>query len=785
MYFKSTIYYLFFLMSTFAMAQNTISGKVVDAQNQALPYVNVILHQTNGESIPKGAISDDNGQYLFDDIANGTYRIEVSSLGFKTHKTETFDLNSNQTFNFTLEEETQALNEVVIKAKRPVIKQTAEKLVVDIEKSNMVNSNLQDVITRVPGIIVTNNGINFAGRSDVRILINGKTTDYMDINTILRDLPADNIARVELVEQPGAEFDAEGSGPIINIILKKNVQLGTHGNVTGWMGEDNGFEYGGSAFIASYKNKLNWQLGAGYSSPTWREDLYIKRQVLTGMYTQDTEEPYNPRSLRFNGNMDYYINDKHSVGIGLRRITTDSDRTSDSETIIEDIGVMNNLLSKNSFDRERTIFNVNPFYEFKTDKQKLVADFNFVDYQNDNINDLFKVGGNQDFVNRRYIQDGTYQIKTYKVDYSRTFSEAISLSLGAKHSNVETDSDLKSFLEINDTFEFQDDESNRFMVDEDITALYSKLNATKGKWSFSGGLRYEYSKTVGTATSTGDSRSRKISKLFPSASISRELSEHFGASVSYSYRIRRPNYNTLNTFATYYDPYSAETGNPNLKPAFTNNYQFNLTYDGQPFFTVAYNNTKDALFQLITQDDATAQIQRSMINLAQRYNWNFRLFAPLNLMKGMEGFTGVIVDYNKFESENLSPELRLKKWNLTWFTQISYELPWDIDMELSGFYGTGALEGQIEVDWVADLDFSFSKRFLEERLKVNLGFNNMINRAFNGKIEHGNINADVISNQSRYNVQLRVGYSFGSKFGKNKNRRNASGEEEDRIDDNN
>ena len=175
-------------------------------------------------------------------------------------------------------------------------------------------------------------------------------------------------------------------------------------------------------------------------------------------------------------------------------------------------------MSKNSFDRERIIFNVNPFYEFKTDNHKLVADFNFVDYKNDNINDLFKVGGNQDFVNRRYIQDGTYQIKTYKADYSRTFSEDITWSLGAKHSNVETDSDLKSFLEINDTFEFQDEESNRFTVDEDITALYSKLNATKGKWSFSGGLRYEYSKTVGTASSTGDSRSRKISKLFPSAS---------------------------------------------------------------------------------------------------------------------------------------------------------------------------------------------------------------------------------------------------------------------------
>lgn len=154
------------------MAQNTISGSVLDTQNSALPYVNVIFHNMDSETIPKGTISDENDKYYFDNIANGHYRIEVSSLGFKTHKSERFILDTNQTFNFTLEDETQMLNEFVIKAKRPVIKQTAEKLVVNIEKSNMVNSNLQDVISRVPGIIVTNNGINFAGRSDVRISIN-------------------------------------------------------------------------------------------------------------------------------------------------------------------------------------------------------------------------------------------------------------------------------------------------------------------------------------------------------------------------------------------------------------------------------------------------------------------------------------------------------------------------------------------------------------------------------------------------------------------------------------
>ena len=120
-----------------------------------------------------------------------------------------------------------------------------------------------------------------------------------------------------------------------------------------------------------------------------------------------------------------------------------------------------------------------------------------------------------------------------------------------------------------------------------------------------------------------------------------------------------------------------------------------------------------------------------------------------------------------------------------WFIQTNYKLPWDVNFELNGNYGTGALDGQIEVDWLAGLDFSFGKRFLEDKLKVNLGFNKMLNRGFNGSIDYGNGTAQVESNGSRQNIQLRMVYSFGSKFGKKKSNRNASEDEENRIDSNN
>lgn len=774
---------LILILHLSSWAQFNISGTITDSSQQPVPFANIIVYPTSPKGAPKGVVTNDEGQYQFESLAQGNYLLEVSVLGFTSEKTAVFTLNEHKTFSFQLKESSETLGEVEIKAKRPVIQQRAEKLVIDLEKSEMQNTNLQDVMRKVPGVLVTNNGINFAGRNDVRILINNKTTEYMDLNSLLRDLPADNIAKVELIEQPGAEFDAEGSGPIINIILKKNIQLGTHGSINSWIGRDQGLEYGSSASLASYKNKLNWQLSLGYSSPTWREDLFIKRQVQSAVYDQATREPYNPKSLRFGTHLDYYLNDEHTLGLDFGRTGTDSERISSSITHISENGTTQTLRSENSFDRDLKVFNINPYYEFNNEHHKLVFDYNHVNYRTDNLNAIYQKGGTVPVTARQYQQAGAYTINTFRMDYKRTFNDTFQLSVGSKVALVATDNDLKAYTGAAGGFQFQADQSNQFLIDENISALYSKLRIATEQWTFSGGLRYEHSNTKGTATNPNSVQSRVISKLFPSASLTKKMGTSLASTLSYSYRIRRPSYNTLNAFVTYYDPLSSEVGNANLRPTFTHNYQFNLSFKGQPFFTVGYSQSKDAMFRLISQNDSTAEISRCTINLDQRNHWNFRLFAPLSFIKKLEGYTGVIVNYNKFTSDKYT--LNLSKWNLIWFTHASYNLPWNIQAELNGNYGTGALDGGADINWFADLNFSFGKKFMNDKLKVNLGFYKMLNRGYVGGISYNNINAALESNQSRQNIQLSIRYSFGSKFGKKKAARTGSEEEENRIDNNN
>ena len=787
---QSCFFAILFLGLFSVKAQYSIRGKITDDFESAIPFANIVLQQKGNETFVKGVVSNNEGEYVFEDIEAGTYLIEVSVLGFKLKKTEEFDLLENKIADFVLEEEAQGLDEVVVKSKRPTIRQTAEKLVVDLESSEMINTSLRDVMRKVPGVLVTNNGISIAGNRGVRILINGKTTEYMDVQTLLRDLPADNIAKIELIEQPGAEYQASGSGAIIDIILKKNVRLGTHGSINTWVGEDQGFEYGTSASIASYKNKLNWQASIGYSEPTWRDDLFLVRTVEDQTYDQETREPYAPVNRRFSAGVDYYLNEKHSIGLAGRWNGRESERIATSKTIVSDQNSVNTLFSENSFDRDRNNFSFNPYYQYKTDAEKLILDFNYVNFTNDNTNQLSGLTGSTlPFTDRRYVQNGEYTIKTYNLDYSKKFSEHFKLSLGSRYADVNTDNDLQSYLDNGQgSFNFIEEESSQFLIDETIFALYAKLNASKGKWSFSGGIRYEDSNTDGTSiftlagTAESSVRRRPIKKIFPSASVSRELSKVLGASLSYSYRIERPSYNSLNSFAEFLDPFSASQGNPNLTPSYTNNYQFNLTYEGQPFFTVAYSKTDDEIFELIQQDNITAQIRQREVNVEENSNWNFRLFAPLSFVEKLDGYTGIIVVNTDYQSSMFNVDLN--KWYMFWFIQASYELPWGINFEMSGNYGTGALEGQIDVDWLAELDFSFGKTFLDDQLKVNLGLDKVLNRGFIGTIDYGNGTAAVDSNGSRQNIQLRLVYSFGSKFGKSKEDRNRT-QEEGRIRDEN
>ena len=189
---------------------------------------------------------------------------------------------------------------------------------------------------------------------------------------------------------------------------------------------------------------------------------------------------------------------------------------------------------------------------------------------------------------------------------------------------------------------------------------------------------------------------------------------------------------------------------------------------------------------MVTQDKATAQISRATVNLDNYESYQFQLFAPIGFIgKAFDGFTGVIVDYTDYSAPSLETPLYLNRWSATWFTSLDVQLPFGISSSWSAFYNSGSLEGVIVTDHIANFNFSLSKTFAEESIKVNASMGDILNRKFYGRIDYADVDADVISDWSRQTLQLQVSYNFGSNFGKNKQRGNGSAEELSRIGDNN
>ena len=781
-----TVFSLFFTASLFS--QFEVSGDVVDEFGEPLAFASVILQNSQDLNEVYGAITSEEGAFFISDVPKGNYTLKASLLGFSTYESSLIVEQDSTPQRIVLSESTTALDEVVVQGNRPTIRQSAEKLILDLENSELVSSNLQDVMKNVPGVIVINGQLSYAGRRNLTILINGKRTDYIDTETLLRDFPADNISRIELIQQPGAEFDAEGGGPLINVVLKRNAKLGTTGSLRVQTGYDNESEYGTAASIASYVNRLNWRVYIGARKSAWREDLSILRELEGVNYNQSSVSPYDPRTYQSSLNIDYYLAEKHSLGVNASYLETDSDRISASITGIQSDGSTSDLLTDNQIDRRRNTTNINPYYEFKDDKNKLVADYNFVRFSDISESSLVPTFQNQvPFEPQRFDQDGAFDVNTFRLDYTYTPSEKSSWQMGLKYADVATDSDLRSYsLGDRNNPLFVDAQSNQFLIDETIAAIYLKWSASLDHYNLSAGLRYEDSRTAGTSTNTDQTLVRDIERLFPSASLTRKITEEISAVATYSYRINRPDYSSLNSFVSYYDPYTSERGNPSLRPSFTNNLSLSLTYEGQPFFSLSRQTTKDELFLLVTQDKATAQISRATVNLDNYESYQFQLFAPIGFIgKAFDGFTGVIVDYTDYSAPSLETPLYLNRWSATWFTSLDVQLPFGISSSWSAFYNSGSLEGVIVTDHIANFNFSLSKTFAEESIKVNASMGDILNRKFYGRIDYADVDADVISDWSRQTLQLQVTYNFGSNFGKNKQRGNGSAEELSRIGDNN
>lgn len=786
------------LFTGLCVSAQDISGKITSDGN-ALGYVNVILISLPDSSTVDVVSSDDDGLFLFENVKNGEYYLMATLLGYTDSNTEKFSFQGNPyTRNIELKEDVQILSTVEIKARKPLLEQRADKLVVNVaDNVTSLNGSLLDVMKKVPGMIVTNDKLSMAGQANPTILINGKTTRYMDVTALLRDIPGDNIQKVEVIHQPGSEYEASGSGPIINIILKKNSLFGTHGSATLGLGWDYDYEYNVGVRANHHAGPLSLEGNISINQNAWYEQLDLVRKIpvreqgeVVGndVYTQLSATPGYPLTYRVGGGIDYDLTSRHRVGVSGRYSISSNDRSTSNATDIKfNDGTEVNVKGVNLNDRNWNFISINPYYTFEIDTsgQKLDIDYNWFTFKRDNVNTLQNTS-NSDALkirNTRNNQKGDVDVQAVKLDYVLPISKNFILKFGSKYSKAALDNDLQVFSDPTSTKVWEKDErfSNRYIFDESIFAYYGKTEWSYGAWNGTLGLRHESSDSKGYNVTIDSSLTRNIGKLFPSASISRSIVGPVGFNIAYSQRIERPRYSSLNPFVYYLDPFTSDRGNQKLRPEFTDSYKASITYESQPFFTVEYKDTRDAMVEVTQQDDETGETSKLVVNLEKYTNTNVTLGVPLDVFLPVSGFAAVIVNNNRYDSPYLDGNFYANNWSVTGYLQASVNLPWDINTEISGWYNSGELEGLIRSDWMYGVSLGMSKKFLDDKLKISLGIDDLFNRFAMGDIKYQNMDIDFISSWQNRSVSMRATYNFGKKYFKDSKRKGGASSELNRA----
>ncbi|KAA3621299.1 MAG: hypothetical protein DWQ02_28055, partial [Bacteroidetes bacterium] len=415
-----------FILLVFSLnlsGQASVEGTIVSDEGEKVEFINVFLLNSTDSSLVKMELSEANGSYRFHKIDSGEYRIKVTGIGYEDVLTPSFVLTEKEDKKFEdiiVQQATLVLDAIEVVAKRPLLEQRAGKLVVNVDENiTGQGGSVTDLLKKVPGLVVVNDRVSMAGRQGVTILIDGRPTKYMDIQSLLNEMPADNILRIEVISQPGAAFDAEGTGGVINIVMKKNALLGTNGNITLGGGYGELPKYRAGVSLNHRTGPWNLSASTGYNHRSWLERLYIKRSLGDLTYEQNSYDPGNPNSFYLRLSADYDIKDNHRVGISANGYRSTNHTEGNNITGIFDFTdtEIQNFETTKIEDRFWRSYTTDAFYRWQIDTsgQEFSIEGNYANYRR-RVTSLLTTNETQ-FMDRENYQPADTRIMAFRSDY--------------------------------------------------------------------------------------------------------------------------------------------------------------------------------------------------------------------------------------------------------------------------------------------------------------------------------------------------------------------------------
>lgn len=728
-----------------------IKGKVLDENQRELIYALVNLYQSKDSTLMTGTLTNEQGEFNFSKVTEGSYLIEVESMGYQKKFQGPFLLDAGHQMitikNIAREPETKQLNAVTILAKKPLIERKNGKVILNVASSTIASGNTaMEILSKAPGVTADNDG-NFSlrGKAGVNIMIDGKLTylSTAQLSNLLRATPGSSIQNIEIISNPMAKYDAAGTGGIININLKKNSRYGTNGSfqIDGGYGTYYKSDIGIS--LNHRSKKVNIFGNYNYGNNKEYEDLFVKRstkaQESLTFFNQEAKQNYFKRNNTYKAGLDYYLNDHQIIGFMASGYVNNNKTTDHILTKIgahpgtTDSTVLGDNPGKSTFRNQS--YNLNYKAVLDTSGQEFNADIDYSRIKNTEqttYQSQFMNANGAAFKSPLIFRNATptkINILAAKLDYAYPFSPELKLETGLKSSYVNTDNDFQSAQLQDNSWTNDPTKSNRFTYKESINAAYTALHKTfEGGTNVQIGLRTELTHSEGNSITLQNVLKRSYLDFFPNFSINHSLSKGHDLGFSYSKRIERPGYQSLNPFIYYGDLYTLSQGNPALKPEYANALELTYGYQKKTNFTLAYTKTKDVIATTLLTDTIKKTLLLYEQNLASRSTISFNINRPVVLTNWWSTNNDVTLYYSRFSApELMGAPFENGKTTFILNTTQTFLINKTLNAELAANYTSGQAYGTYIAKPIYGIDLGISKSFAAERANLKFAINDVFN----------------------------------------------------------
>lgn len=781
----------------------SISGVIKDNKGKPLSYVTVLLLNSKDSSLVKGDVTNDNGQYKFEQINVGSYLITSSNVGFQKYYSDVILVDENSTNlieNIQLLISEKSIKEVKILGKKPMIEVKADKTVFNVEQSiNAAGSNALDLLRKSPGVRVDKDeNIEMRGKNNVLVYIDGKPT-YMgskDLAAMLKNMQSSDIESIELISNPSAKYDASGNAGIINIKLKKNKKLGTNGSANVGLAQGKYFKQN-AALNLNHRNK-GVNLFGNYSFNSGKNFNFqnFDRVQNAQHYDFKSENVNQNQTHSIKAGADYYINSKNVIGIMANLMTSNGDFTSSSKTIINPVGddVNKILVATNRIPGKRLNTGLNLNYKYEdTSGRSFNIDLDYGNFSSEGKSYQPNTYWNPEETTilsqsiYRNFTPTTINFYTAKTDYEQNFLKG-KLGIGFKTAYVKTDNDFQFYDVVNNEDTLNLNRSNHFVYTENVNAAYVNYSRSfNTKLSTQLGLRAEQTNSKGQLSSAipsnDDTVKRQYINLFPSAGFSYTINKNHTLGVTFSRRIDRPSYQDLNPFENKLDELTYEKGNAFLRPQYTNSIDLTHTFMQYVTTSLSYSRVKDMFMQ--TTD--TTEFSRTYVtqkNFASMDIAGVNISFPIPARKWWMIYANINANYNKLQANFEGRILSNIYYTYTFYADNNFTLPKDFALNISGWFtGPNYWGGTFKMKPMGSLDLGIQKQFLNKKLNVKLSLSDVFQTQHWYAISNfSGLYVDANGNYESRQLRLNLTYRFGSnEIAKRRERESGAEKESGRI----